>query len=240
MDKIEKLKELKSLLDSGTIDQKEFDQIKSEVLGGVAEKTLGTEIKIITVGNDLDAIKIHNQYWAKTNLNVGTFRNGDVIFEAKTSDHWEEAGIQGKPAWCYFDNDLVNAKNYGRLYNCYAITDPRSLAPKGWHIPTCDEWSSLIEKLGGKDTAGSIMKSTSGWLDSGDGTNKSGFTALPVGCRGQDGMFVDIGRVGYWWSSDKGLSDGSFWSLSLYSSNSIGLGSYDGNCGFSVRCLRDF
>jgi uncharacterized protein (TIGR02145 family) len=107
------------------------------------------------------SVKIGNQTWMAENLNVSTFRNGDPIPEAKTNEAWEKAGKDGRPAWCYYENDPKNAAKYGKLYNWYAVNDSRGLAPIGWHIPTDTEWSTLDNQLG--DDAGKKMKSTSGW-----------------------------------------------------------------------------
>jgi uncharacterized protein (TIGR02145 family) len=107
------------------------------------------------------SVKIGNQTWMTENLNVERFRNGDLIPQAKTNVEWEKAGKEGKPAWCYYDNDPKNGAKYGKLYNWYAVNDPRGLAPAVWHIPTDTEWSTLDNQLG--DDAGKKMKSTSGW-----------------------------------------------------------------------------
>jgi hypothetical protein len=95
------------------------------------------------------------------NLNVSTFRNGDPIPEAKTDEEWKKAGKEGKPAWCYYENDPKNGAKYGKLYNWYAVNDPRGLAPAGWHVPSDAEWTTLGDQLG--DEASNKMKSTSGW-----------------------------------------------------------------------------
>jgi uncharacterized protein (TIGR02145 family) len=101
------------------------------------------------------------------NLNVATFRNGDPIPEAKTKEEWEKAGQEGKPAWCYYENDPKNGAKYGKLYNWYAVIDPRGLAPTGWHVPTDAEWGILSDFVGEEstlgNTAGKKMKSTAGW-----------------------------------------------------------------------------
>jgi uncharacterized protein (TIGR02145 family) len=90
-----------------------------------------------------------------------------------------------------------NLLQYGRLYNGYAVDDPRGLCPSGWHVPSDAEWTALTDALGGGKVAGKKMKSTA-W----DGTNSSGFSALPGGARdGSLGYFYDDGYYGYWWSS---------------------------------------
>jgi len=123
------------------------------------------------------SVKIDNQVWMAENLNVGNFRNGDPVPEARTEEEWERAGKEGKPAWCYYENKIENGVLYGKLYNWYAVTDPRGLAPPGWHVPTDAEWRQVTLFLGGEDAAGTKMKSPSGWTHDGNGTNVSGFRA---------------------------------------------------------------
>jgi uncharacterized protein (TIGR02145 family) len=176
---------------------------------------------------------------------VSKFRNGDVIPEAKTYEEWRNAGHRGLPAWCYYENKTENGEKYGKLYNWFAVNDPRGLAPDGWHVPSDNEWSILIDFLGGNDIAGKKMKSTSGWnkislFKSGNGSNESGFTGLPGGYRDNDGSYYDIGTIGYWWSSSESYSDYDAWNCNLY--YNYGIASRDGyfkENGLTIRCLRD-
>jgi hypothetical protein len=87
---------------------------------------------------DLGIVRIGTQAWAVANLNVITFRNGDSIPEARTSKDWVTAGESGKPAWCYYNNNPANGLKYGKLYNWYAVNDPRELAPVGWTLSNAD------------------------------------------------------------------------------------------------------
>lgn len=191
---------------------------------------------------DLEEIKIGIQTWAAKNLDVSTFRNGDAIPEAKTNEEWAKAGENGKPAWCYYDNDPENGKKYGKLYNWYAVNDPRGLAPNGWHVPTDAEWTILTDYLG--EDAGIKMKSTKGWNDydgkTGNGTNESGFDGFPGGCRNDNGEFVNIGNYDAWWSSSEfDVGNARRISLKFMSDYVSRAAPGDKPCGFSVRCLRD-
>jgi uncharacterized protein (TIGR02145 family) len=194
-------------------------------------------------------VKIGNQEWMTNNLNVATFKNGDAIPEAQTSEAWIKAGEEVKPAWCYYDNDPENGNKYGRLYNWYAVTDPRGLAPSGWHIPSDAEWTTLTDYLGGEAAAGHKMKSKAGWNDNGNGSNTngngsntSGFSGLPGGIRSirsGKGTFNDVGDDGYWWSSTKYMKI-YVWNRVLYCSYGfVGRSNNYKALGFSVRCLRD-
>ena len=87
-------------------------------------------------GNNYKTKTIGQQEWIVQNLNTSTFRNGDEIYHAKTDKEWIKAGMEKKPAWCYYKNNPANGEKYGKLYNFYAINDKRGLAPEGYHIPT--------------------------------------------------------------------------------------------------------
>lgn len=195
-------------------------------------------------------VTIGNQVWMTQNLNVDKFRNGDPIPEARTNEEWKKAGENGQPAWCYYDNDPANGEEYGKLYNWFAVNDPRGLAPVGYHIPSNEEWTVLTDYLsgyfGGEDTWSEKMKSASGWINNGNGngTNTSGFSGLPGGIRNGKGKYVFGGSVGEWWSSTKlpfpwrGHTIANTRVLDSYMGGESGDQSHGEN-GLSVRCLKD-
>lgn len=186
------------------------------------------------------SVIIGNQEWASENLAASTFRNGEEIMEARTNQDWEKAGKDGIPAWCYYGNNYKNNKKYGKLYNWYAVNDPRGLAPEGWHIPDKAEFSELISFLGGENDASLKLKSTKGWDDIGNGTNSSGFSAMPCGWRSDIGEFKGLGGNGSWWSSSE-YSATNAWYMSLeYFTGSVNMGNdSDKQNGISVRCIKD-
>jgi len=114
-------------------------------------------------------VKIGDQIWMGTNLNVDKFRNGDVIPQVKTKEEWKKAGENKQPVWCYYDFKPVNGAKYGKLYNWFAVNDTRGLAPKGWHVPNKYEFKILVNFFGGLQEASAKLKSNSGW-----GNSKSG------------------------------------------------------------------
>jgi uncharacterized protein (TIGR02145 family) len=187
--------------------------------------------------NDPGTVKIGTKTWAVANLNVNTFRNGDTIPEAKTNIEWETAGKSGKPAWCYYNNDPAYGQKFGKLYNWYAVNDPRGLAPDGWTLPGDADWGELAYYFNGQDAAGFKMKSSSGWNEGNNGTNESGFNGLPGGYRVENGTFSNVGSIGTWWSSTESKSSSAIdHYLSL--SNSLGRSSNTKQRGESVRCIR--
>ncbi len=170
---------------------------------------------------------------------VATFRNGDPIPEAKTDEEWQKAGENKQPTWCYYGNDPKNGEQYGKLYNWYAVNDPRGIAPEGYHVPKDDKWTALSDYLGGIDGAGTKMKSTCGWSENGNGTNESGFSGLPGGFRDSNGSFYYIGSFGYWWSSTEYSTDDARLRFLCYDGDPVYRYSFDKPYGFSVRCLRE-
>jgi len=96
------------------------------------------------------------------NLDVDTFRNGELIPHAKTRDEWNDSYENKKPCWRYMNDDPELNENHGKLYNWYAVSDSRGLAPTGYHIPTLEEWNELNENIG--DHSGEKLKSKSGWI----------------------------------------------------------------------------
>jgi uncharacterized protein (TIGR02145 family) len=120
-------------------------------------------------------VKIGDQVWMGANLNVDKFQNGDPIPQAKTKNEWIKASKDKKPAWCYYQNNAQNGMTYGKLYNWYAVNDPRGLAPKGWHIPSKSEWDELISFLN-KDVkdVNEALKTKTGWKQYESGGNETG------------------------------------------------------------------
>ncbi len=207
---------------------------------------------------NIKGVRIGLQTWEEKNLDVSTFRNGDTIPEAKTNEEWKKAVEEGKSAWCYYDNDPEKGKKYGKLYNWYAVNDPRGLAPKGWHIPNNSEWGLLISYLGGDDVAGKKMKNESGWNSyegqNGNGSNESGLAGLPGGFHGSFfEEFSGIGNTGVWWwisgkaidtaihhdqDDNSGIIMTSYYGLD-YNSDTLNSYYFSNSYGLSVRCVKD-
>lgn len=193
-------------------------------------------------GNEYKTAKYGLQEWSASNLNVTAFQNGDLIQEAKTKEEWIQAGNEGKPAWCYFNNEPENGKKYGKLYNWYAINDPRGLAPVGWRIPINSDWRTLVKNLLGVDYAGAKLKNTTGWKSK-NGINKIGFSALPGGLRDENGAFNSFGAIGQWWSNSEPVSvskSNLIYSVKLNDTTAeVSYIKVKKDTGLSVRCVKD-
>ena len=182
-------------------------------------------------------VVIGNQQWMEKNLDVSTYRNGDIIPQVTDPSAWE--GLT-TGAWCYYNNDPLNGAIYGKLYNWYAVNDSRGLAPQGWHIPTDSEWSTLGTFLGGDASAGAKMYNSTEWGNYNPGaTNQSGFTAVPGGDRYINGFFANAGGESRIWTATEKNSSNAF-NIQLQGwTNRLNRADMDKKNGLSVRCLRD-
>jgi hypothetical protein len=162
-----------------------------------------------------------NQIWSSENLYVNKFRNGDSIPEVKNKDDWDSAIYNEEPAWCYYNFNSENGKKYGKLYNWYAVNDPRGLAPIGWRLPTIDEWRELINCLRKKLLLNEFI--LGGFID-----------------YFGEGYFEQIDVIGMWWSSTSISDDNNdLWCASVDKRyNFVLLDNINKGYGLSVRCVR--
>jgi uncharacterized protein (TIGR02145 family) len=191
-------------------------------------------------GNVYHTVKLGSQVWMVENLKVTRYQNGDLLPNVADTTQWCHlpAGV-----YCSYNNDAKNASVYGHLYNWFAVTDSRNIAPKGWHVPSYKEIEMLVAFLGGDTIAAAKLKETgtAHWLQPNMGaTNESGFTALPGGYRfNHEGTFHTLGSNGYWWTTTQSIelyawSKRIFWYFAH--------ADYDHDLktlGFSVRCVKD-
>lgn len=184
-------------------------------------------------------VLIGTQEWTNCNLDVTTYANGDTIPQVTDPTAWA-ALTTG--AWCYYDNNSANGTTYGKMYNWYAVTDPRGLAPTGYHIPTLVEFDTLITFLGGETVAGGKLKETGlcNWLTPNTGaTNESSFTGLPGGYRDNNGVFGEISNYGLWWSSVETVTAFANYLLLGYNNSNAFIYVNSKTFGFSVRLIKD-
>lgn len=181
----------------------------------------------------------NGQEWMKENLYTTKYANGDPIPNVQDAGDWSNLT---SGAWASYNNNPNNEIPMRKLYNWYAVSDPRNACPAGWHVPTDEEWTSLTVYLGGLSFAGGKLKDTGTdyWLSPNTGaTNESGLTFYPGGTRTGAGIFQEIYGTGMWWSSTPNNSFSAWMRTCYYTAN----GAYRGTAGIlegaSVRCIKD-
>ena len=208
-------------------------------------------------GNNYNVVTIGTQTWMVENLKTTKYNDGTSITYVTDNTAWSNLST---PAYCWYNNDAATYKNkYGALYNWYAVNTGK-LAPKGWHVSTDAEWTTLENYLiaNGYNYDGSTsgdyyansLAATTNWTTTtvigAIGTdlsknNRSGFSALPGGYRNSNGgAFGNVGAYGVWWSSPE-IYAGHAWSGAMFCDlGNFVYSAYSDNLnGFSVRCVRD-
>ena len=230
-------------------------------------------------GYDYETVQIGEQCWFAENLRAENYKNGDVIPKTPNAAEWYWATYgatvvygEGTSSNCGHTSpdgdacdDVWSLDEYGRLYNWHAAEDSRSICPNGWHISTDEEWMNLEMALGMSEAdahatgglrgtdQGTQIKTTYGWENESNGSNSSGFSALPGGKRdGGDANFINAGGASYWWSPSEessqswvryliGFCDsGCQGSVAPYNFPRINRFQQEElNSGYSIRCIKD-
>ncbi len=213
-----------------------------------------TTIKDID-GNVYETVKIGTQTWIVENLKTTRYRNGDSIHNISDATSWANLTTGG---YCNYNNETYYGSKYGCLYNWYAVSDSRNLAPVGWHVSTDADWAILQDYLiangynyDGSTTGNYIAKSLSATTDWSTNTsigsigndlsknNKSGFTALPGGYRINNGSFANIGYHAFWWTTTESTPANAVYCYLHFSESTFTIYPAAKNWGRSVRCVKD-
>jgi len=202
--------------------------------------TVWTNISGVAVSSSsVPTVGICSQVWMQKNLDVATYRNGDPIPKVSDPALW---GALTTGAYCYYNNDSTTyAATYGKLYNWYAVNDPRGLAPVGWHVPSDWEWNLMFNCIGGTYTAGKYMKEagTTHWASPNNGNNNSGFTGLPGGyLNSASSAFYASSSYGFWWTSETS-TNGYAYEIDSYGDGVTPSYYVIKTDGYSIRCIRD-
>ncbi|MCQ2104518.1 MAG: fibrobacter succinogenes major paralogous domain-containing protein [Fibrobacter sp.] len=213
------------------------------VKGSMTDSRDGQVYKTVTIGT---------QTWMAENLNYA-YTGVKYNYNGYTSD---------STSWCY-ENEASNCDKYGRLYTWSAVMDSaaqfsvnagtqcgygktctpnsphRGICPEGWHVPTNEEYSTLYTYIGGSSTAGSLLKSTSGWYSGGNGSDKYGVSVLPAGYRNYNGGFYYESDDADLWSASEYSSKGAWYQYFRYNYDDARQRNHDKYNGQSLRCLKD-
>lgn len=182
-------------------------------------------------GKIYNTVQIGTQCWLKENLNIGTI--------IPASQNASNNGSIEK--YCY-NNDEINCNTFGGLYQWneamqyVSLPGSKGICPEGWHIPTKEEFETLANFV---QNDGNVLKAIGQGTQNGIGTNKSGFSALLAGYRGNDGYHYHSGSMTRLWGSIEADNNGANF-IHLYNNvGNIGFGYGDKEFGYSVRCVND-
>ena len=205
--------------------------------GSVYDATAKT-LKDLRDGKTYKTVTIGDQTWMAENLNYETGNSycygDDASYCSKYGRLYTwSAAMDSVGTW------TTNGKGCGYNKTCSPTYPVRGVCPEGWHLPDTTEWNALFTAVGGQLTAGKVLKSTSGWYSSGNGTDAYSFSALPAGNRNRHGYFYNDGYNADFWSATEDDSSGAYYMYLGYDSEGAYL--HDGYkiYGFSVRCLKD-
>ena len=180
-----------------------------------------------TTSKEIKEVKIGNQIWMAENLNADTFRNGDIIPQAKTVAQWTNANELEQPAWCYYANKTKNGLKYGKLYNGYAVNDKRGIAPIGFHVPSDEEWTVLNNFLNNKEKSKEKLSELK-------------FNLQLGGYRYDGGVFNDIDKSCFWWSTTEYFESKNALLRQIdVKTDSVMKDIHSYEWGFYVRCIKD-
>jgi uncharacterized protein (TIGR02145 family) len=227
--------------------------VRAYCINGVGDIYYGNQIvftsqSFFTQGNGVfyngynyPSVVLNNgQEWMAENLRTGYYRNGDQI------PNFINGSSTTIGAYTVFNNDTLNDNITGKLYNWYAVADPRHICPTGWHEPTNVEYATLSTYLGGDAIAGGKLK-TIGTIEDGTGlwsapntgaTNEINFSALPGHFSAGSGFNIE--NTGYWWTSTPVSGVPAAWVRGVfYDSSLFNNANFSKLWGLSVRCIKD-
>jgi len=213
----------------------------------------GAEFRLSTKIDDADdnqykTVIIGSQLWMAENLKTTKYNDDTQIPLVTGNDTWAATTTD---AYCWpQDNEALNKPLYGAYYNWYAVGTGK-LCPAGWHVPTDADFKTMEMSLGmtqgqadasdfrGTDQ-GKQMKNTSGWKDGQNGTNTSGFTALPSGYRAHStGISEGIGDLTYWWTATNPNNDAGIYRRIDGDNDRVFRNATLMKAGKSIRCVKD-
>jgi uncharacterized protein (TIGR02145 family) len=190
-----------------------------------------------------ETVKIGNQEWMTSNLDVSTYTDGTPIPQVT---NFATLQTLTTGAWCYLSNDTLNGHKYGKLYNWYAVMgihdeisklfppNRKKLAPLGYHIPSYSEFGILVDGLGGLNNAAAKLKVNYAWPTKGN--NSTGFSALPGG---SVSSFSNADGNRAWWWSSTDYNEGNA-SYMHFNDDLVVLFPFNTKSFFqSVRCIKD-
>ncbi len=175
----------------------------------------------LSFSQELTSIKIGSQIWTQKNFDKTTFRTGEFIEEKKSKEEWLKASYREEPAWCYYKFDSKN-EHLGKLYNYFAVSDTRNIAPTGWRVPTFHDYYVLVNFLDplctkvhfvnkGSQAGGNLKLKDSLWVGNTCPQINSNFNAIPSGGYSPS---IDYPKYDWYKKGEKAM----FWCITKWNS----------------------
>jgi len=198
-----------------------------------------------TDGNVYKTIMLENGVWMAENLRTTKFNDGTPIPLIKEWGAWK--GTKS-PGYGWYKDDADYKKSVGAIYNWHAV-GTKKLCPKGWHVPTEQEWIDMMEYAGTAERSGdnpARLKEagTAHWKSPNEGaTNSIFFNALPAGEISYFHTNAELGTRATWWTSSEDMSDKPPMNALItglsYDFHSRTGGTNPKEDAYSVRCKKD-
>jgi uncharacterized protein (TIGR02145 family) len=151
----------------------------------------------------------------------------------------ENLNYKTSNSWCYDGHDFW-CETYGRLYDWNTAM---TVCPEGWHLPSGQEWDSLVTTAGGDRAAAKKLKAVSSWPcgpgKSCGGTDDYGFSALPGGSSYKGDKVFYIRDDGQWWTAAEYGNGYAYYRNMTFNNDRVREYGCVKGCGVSVRCIHD-
>jgi uncharacterized protein (TIGR02145 family) len=182
---------------------------------------------IITGENIVFRVKGTQKFGKFTDNRDGKIYNavkiGDQVIMAENL-----AYFCGNGCWA-IDKDK-NSKKYFGYY--YEWEKAKKVCPTGWHLPSKEEFTTLLKSVGNSD-----KEIFNALLPNGN----SGFSTIFGGYHNIDGNFYYTDSYAYFWTISLDNNDKPWYFLILKNSSSANLYNINSSkqAGLSIRCLRN-
>ncbi|WP_407441936.1 fibrobacter succinogenes major paralogous domain-containing protein, partial [Fibrobacter sp.] len=187
-------------------------------------------------------VKIGDQVWMAENLNYSVNPDEQSWCGGGSGETEGDCSVYGRLyTWAAAVGKSEDKCGYEKTCNLPS-GKIRGVCPDGWHLPSNDEWSVLINAVSNTTSAGRKLKANSDLWESEDGISNEdsfGFSVLPAGIRDKSGVFTDAGNIASFWSSSEANSFFATKRDFYYNEDNVTSGDIQKNLGFSVRCLKD-
>jgi hypothetical protein len=182
---------------------------------GIADIKSNENILVDVDGNVYNIIKIGEQVWMAENLKSTKFSNGDPI---PTTPITACVANEELPIYYWYyptDFDLYECT----YYTWHALNDERGLAPKGWHIPTKEEWQIMFEEIKDKPDA---------------------YQHVAYGYRCYMGQYIkDSHDITYWWTSTSYDETQAYLRVMNVDNSEMALATAQKGFGLPIICVMD-